>query len=394
MIRRTELAQLETPWALRPLASAMPWLSERSLPVMLKSIPLIATVCLACGASAALAKDDPASIREKAPLGEAVEKQLDPHVPPTLWSQDDSIYEKNRGDRIETQQVVEKVAKTVKLQGLVPAIRYQSGDYKIPESYVEKLREILASMKDRRNVRLHFVGHSDNVQLRGALKERLGDNAGLSKERAGTAAEFFQRALGLPPESISYEGMGESQPVASNDTTDGKAQNRRVEIEVWYDELEDKTVEKQIVVTETLNRIKVCRVETVCKLTYKEGHSKRTRVKNLVPPLHFAEDTTALPEEFQNHIRQAFANLANKQNVMVKLIGYTDNMPLDGRDERIYGNHVGLSKARARRAALALQDALRLPTSAIESDGRGSTSPVASNDAESGRALNRRIEVE
>lgn len=377
---------------------AMPRLFERSL-VMLKSIPLIATLCLATAASSALAEAatataKPEGVRETAPLGETVEKQLDPYVPPALWSQDDSIYEKNRGDRIETQEVLEKVVKTVKLQNLVPAIRYNSGDYQIPESYVEKLRDILESMKDRRNVRLHFVGHSDDVRLRGALKERLGDNIGLSRERAGTAAEYFQRALDLPPESISYEGLGETRPVASNATAAGKAENRRVEVEVWYDELEDKLVEKQVVVSEKLNRIKVCRVETVCKLSYKEGNSKRARVRNLVPPLHFAEDTTELPAEFRQHILQALNNLSSKQNVVVKLIGHTDNTPLAGRDERIYGDHLGLSKARARRAALALQDSLKLPSSAIDSDGRGNASPVASNDSESGRALNRRIEVE
>lgn len=376
---------------------AMPWLSQRSLSVMHKSKSLlVVALFLTSSASLALAEtgEKPAGVRESAPLGETVEKQFDPDAPLKLWSQDDSIYQQNRGDRIEKREVTEKVVKTIKLQNVLPPIRYASGDYEIPESYVGKLRDILDSMKDRRNVRLHFVGHSDNVRLIGALKARLGDNVGLSRERAGTAAEFFQRALDLPPESISYEGLGDAHPVASNATAEGKAQNRRVEIEVWYDELEDKLVEKEVVVTEQLNRIKVCRVETVCKLTYKDGHGKRTRVKNLVPPLHFAEDTTELPAEFRNHILQALGNLANKQNVVVKLIGYTDNATLDGRDERIYGNHLGLSKARARRAALALQDALKLPTSSIDSDGRGSASPVATNDTESGRALNRRIEVE
>ncbi len=397
MTRRLKALFPET-WTGPVPSPAMPRLFEHSR-VMLKTIPLIATLCLVSAAPSVLAagetgSEKPAGVRETAPLGEAVEKQLAPDVPLQLWSQDDSIYDKNRGDRIETQQVTEKVVKTVKLHNVVPPIRYASGDYEIPESYVGMLRDILDSMKDRRNVRLHFVGHSDDVKLRGALKARLGDNVGLSRERAGTAAEFFQRALDLPPESISYEGLGDSHPVASNVTADGKAQNRRVEVEVWYDELEDKVVEKQVVVAEKLNRVKVCRVETVCKLTYKEGHAKRTRVKNLVPPLHFAEDTTELPEDFKNHILQALNNLSNKQNVVVKLIGYTDNTPLTGRDERIYGNPVGLSKARARRAALALQDALKLQSSAIESDGRGSATPVASNDTEAGRALNRRIEVE
>ena len=62
------------------------------------------------------------------------------------------------------------------------------------------------------------------------------------------AAEYFQKALGLPPESITYEGKGESEPVASNATEAGRALNRRVEVEVWYDEIDEKLVEKEVVV--------------------------------------------------------------------------------------------------------------------------------------------------
>src|SRR5207247_11288964 len=40
------------------------------------------------------------------------------------------------------------------------------------------------------------------------------------------------------------------------------------------------------------------------------------------------------------------------------------------------------------------KDALKLPTSAIDSDGRGASQPVASNETAQGRALNRRVEVE
>ena len=79
---------------------------------------------------------------------------------------------------------------------------------------------------------------------------------------------------------------------------------------------------------------------------------------------------------------------------MVKLIGFTDNVPLTDRNARIYGNHLALSKARAHRPALALQDALDLPPDVIVSDGRGSSTPVATNGTSQGRAANRRIEVE
>lgn len=298
------------------------------------------------------------------------------------------------GDTLEKQQVLEKAAKTVKLQNLVPPIRFGSGKAEIPPEYIGLLRGVLDKMKDRANVRLHFVGHSDNVQLSGALAARYGDNTGLSRERAGTTAEYFQGALGLPPESISYEGLGEAMPVASNDSEAGRTKNRRVEVEVWYDEISDVLVEKEIVVVNPVNRIKVCRVETVCKLRFKEGMAHRARIKNLVEPLRYDEDNLQIPAEFLQQLQRAQQNLRDRSGVVVKFIGHSDNMPLEGRDLRIYGTQLSLSKARARRVALAVQDALRLPSSTVDSDGKGDKYPLSANDTPKGRSLNRRVEVE
>jgi flagellar motor protein MotB len=146
--------------------------------------------------------------------------------------------------------------------------------------------------------------------------------------------------------------------------------------------------------TDQVKRIKVCRVETVCKMRYKEGQTPRTRVKNLVLPLHYEDETVPISDTFTRQVRQALENLHDKQGVTVRFIGYTDDAPLAERDESIYGNQLALSKARAERIALAMRKALGLPASAIESDGRGASHPVASNETAQGRALNRRIEVE
>jgi flagellar motor protein MotB len=361
------------------------------------ALPLLLST--AAMAQLAVVKGAPAgpgtpAIHETPVLGEAVERQLAPDGQLTPWVQDESSLPAPQGDRVEIQKVVEKNVKTIKLPNVVPPVLFSSGEAKIPDDYIERVRKILDSMKDRKNVRLHLVGHTDNVQLRGESKTRYGDNTGLARERAGVAAEFFQKALNLPPESVSYEGMGERQPVASNATAAGRAQNRRMEVEVWYDEIDEKLVDKQVVVPQNIKRIKVCRLEQMCRISYKAGHSRRTRVKNLIAPFHYDGESAAVPPEYQQKLLQVLGDLRDKQGVVVKFIGYTDNTPLAGRDERIYGNHLGLSKARARRVALALQDALKLPANAVESDGKGATSPLAPNDTETGRAANRRIEVE
>ncbi|MGD8926977.1 MAG: OmpA family protein, partial [Thioalkalispiraceae bacterium] len=302
-------------------------------------------------------------------VGNNVEFQLDSFNKQdpvfTNWQQDDSIYLDKLEPQVEIQQVTRKNVTTKKLTDVVPPIRFQSGEADIPPEYVAMIRKVLREMRDRINVRLHFVGHSDNAQLIGDAKQKYGDNLGLSKERAGTTAEFFQRALDLPPEAISYEGIGDTKPIASNDTEQGRAQNRRVEVQVWYDEVSEELVDKEVQVQPQLKRIKVCRVETVCMVRYKDGHSRRAKLKNLVPPLHYDDDTvTDIPEKYLNQLRQALRNLQDKDHVQLRFIGYTDDNPLSGRDKRIYGDHVGLSKANARRVSLAVQDALQLPAEA------------------------------
>ena len=331
---------------------------------------------------------------DEAKPGEQAERHLSGDQTFRQWSQNPDLLDSERGDRLEVRQVPGEVVETVKLKDVVPPIRFESGVAKIPPDYVDKLARILEGMRNRRNVRVHFVGHADSQPLSDALVRVFGDNSGLSRERAGEVAEYFKTALGLPPEAITYEWAGDTQPLASNLTEEGRALNRRVAVEVWYDEVRGALKDQEVVVADEIKRIKVCRMETVCKLRYQEGHARRARVRNLVVPLRYEDETTPVSAGFTQQVRQALYNLRDKQRVTVRFIGYTDDAPLTGRNERIYGDHLSLSKARALRVALAMQEALGLPSSAIESDGRGASHPLATNDTVQGQTLNRRVEVE
>ncbi|MCK4865607.1 MAG: OmpA family protein [Gammaproteobacteria bacterium] len=333
-------------------------------------------------------------VMELSSPSENTEKQLIIDSETKQWIKENEALTKEEEKKTEIKKVLIQNTNTIKLENVVPPIEFKSGQADIPENYVKLIRDILQDMKSKVNVRLHFVGHTDNVKLSGALKKKYINNTGLSRERAGTTAEYFQRALNLPPEAISFDGLGESKPVASNKTRAGKTKNRRVEVEVWYDEIDEELVEKTVDIKQELKRVKLCRIETVCKLRYKEGHSKRARLKNLVAPLRYVEGMAEIPAQFIKQLKEARFNLRDKANVQIKLIGHTDNIPLSGRMARIYGEHTALSKAQARRVALAVQSAMNLSNRAIVSDGRGSALPIASNDVETGRAANRRIEVE
>jgi flagellar motor protein MotB len=330
----------------------------------------------------------------EAPLGSAIERQLPMQQTFAPWARDPEQISTESGDKLEKRQVLAESFETVKLKNVVPPIHFESGVAKIPDNYVETLRNALEGLRERRNVRLHLVGHADTQRLSPALARTFGDNAGLSRERAGEVAEFFKRALQLKPEAVEYEWAGDTHPIASNDTAEGRALNRRVEVEVWYDQPKAREADDEVLVQQQIKQVKVCRVQTLCKLRFKEGAARRARLTNVVLPLHYDEDNVQVSPEFVEQIRKALNNLSDKPNVVIKFVGYTDQVALTGRDERIYGDLVALSKARAHRVALAVQEVLKLPGTAVTSDGRGAAAPLAANDTPQGRAQNRRIEVQ
>ena len=331
---------------------------------------------------------------DEAPMGKAVERHLTDDVALMQWVQDPERITRSEGDALATRNIITEELETVKLSNLVPPIHFESGIADIPSSTIISLADILERMRDRTNVRVHLIGHADNQPLSAQLAQIYDDNQGLSRERAGQVAEYFQVNLALPPEAISYAWAGDTDPIASNKAPEGRSQNRRVEIEIWYDEVKEGVAPEEFLVPHEIQRVKICRMETVCKLRFIEGHAKRARVQNLIAPLHFDDEAIEVPPEFLEQVRQSLENLRDKNHVVVKFTGFTDDLPLTGRIERIYGDHVGLSKARARRVALAVQGHLDLPTANIDSDGRGSIRPLGSNETANGRALNRRVEVE
>src|SRR5512139_781313 len=117
-----------------------------------------------------------AQTRETPVLGEAVERQLPIDGQFTTWAQDGGA-KSAQGDHVETRQVLEKQVKTIKLHNVVPPVLFSSGEANIPDEYIERVRKILDGMKDRKNVRLHLVGHTENVKLTGAAKAKDGNKA-------------------------------------------------------------------------------------------------------------------------------------------------------------------------------------------------------------------------
>jgi len=72
------------------------------------------------------------------------------------------------------------------------------------------------------------IGHSDNIPIRTL---RFPSNWELSKARAESVARLLAASIG--PARVRYDGRGDSEPVTPNDTAQGRAKNRRVEITLY-----------------------------------------------------------------------------------------------------------------------------------------------------------------
>jgi len=76
---------------------------------------------------------------------------------------------------------------------------------------------------------ISVVGHTDNQQPSAALAERFPSNWDLASARASRAVKFFI-TQGVEPTRIVATSRGEFDPIATNDTPEGRAQNRRIQI--------------------------------------------------------------------------------------------------------------------------------------------------------------------
>jgi type VI secretion system protein ImpK len=77
--------------------------------------------------------------------------------------------------------------------------------------------------------RVTVIGHTDSVPVQSS--NPFQSNQGLSEARAATIAEILV-AAGVPAENIASEGRADTEPVGDNATTEGRAQNRRIEIKI------------------------------------------------------------------------------------------------------------------------------------------------------------------
>ena len=99
---------------------------------------------------------------------------------------------------------------------------------------MQKIADLLATHPD---IKIHVIGHTDNVPIRPSAHSRFASNWELSTARALAAVHCLTEKMGVDPRRLGAVGYGEYRPIADNATPEGRARNRRIAITILPDEL-------------------------------------------------------------------------------------------------------------------------------------------------------------
>lgn len=105
----------------------------------------------------------------------------------------------------------------------VYGIYFDTGKADVKPESEATLKEIAKLLQQDAKLKLYVVGHTDNVGT-------LASNMDLSRRRANAVTQVLTTKYGVAAARLSAQGDGPTAPVASNDSEDGRAKNRRVEL--------------------------------------------------------------------------------------------------------------------------------------------------------------------
>jgi chemotaxis protein MotB len=164
-----------------------------------------------------------------APIALLAALQLAACVSQGAYQQQGQQLEEARAQAAEQQA---QIAKMQQEQKWVVAgdLLFPQGGYQLGPDAQAALGQYVPRLQNLQNAKIVVYGFTDNQPVGPALQRAgVANNIDLSSRRAGKVVAYFG-SQGVNPEILSAKGFGDTHPVASNDTPQGRAQNRRIEI--------------------------------------------------------------------------------------------------------------------------------------------------------------------
>jgi chemotaxis protein MotB len=142
----------------------------------------------------------------------------------TYQKLDTQLQTEVKADQVQIQQLQGQLKVTI-----VNEILFPEGGWELNRAGEQTLDKIIPTLKTLENQRIEVDGYTDNVPIGPELKSRFPSNWELSTARATDVVRYLV-SKGVNSNLLSATGFGDTQPVASNDSAQGRAKNRRIEL--------------------------------------------------------------------------------------------------------------------------------------------------------------------
>jgi chemotaxis protein MotB len=112
------------------------------------------------------------------------------------------------------------------------AVTFAASQYIVLDTMVPSLEAIARTLRDRSDFKVYVEGHTDDTKILEEFQERWPSNWELGAYRAAAVTRYLTNELDMPAERFAAVSYGPFHPVASNDTAEGRSENRRVVITI------------------------------------------------------------------------------------------------------------------------------------------------------------------
>ena len=129
-------------------------------------------------------------------------------------------------DQVQIKQLQNRLEVT-----MVNSILFPEGGWKLHDHGRQELNKILPALQGVPGKQIVIAGYTDNLPILPPLSERFPTNWDLSSARAISVVTYLE-GQGIGGNQLSGVAFGRYHPVASNDTPEGRAQNRRIAIDI------------------------------------------------------------------------------------------------------------------------------------------------------------------
>ncbi len=166
---------------------------------------------------------------EKHPLDKAASRSVVQDLQAATAKLEDKGPNKNAGTQTNDKTLGN--GNKARVLAVIGAGAFNSGQIVIDYSLINTIKKVVPNILSSPYYRVHVEGHTDNMPIRASYDKRYVDNMELSFLRAKAVASILVEN-GISMDRISVTGYGETRPIASNETDEGRIKNRRVEIKL------------------------------------------------------------------------------------------------------------------------------------------------------------------